>query len=193
MSENSTPRYLLGHAAPDDHDWLDALDRAAIGAGGARLALAPRSALSVFEGEWTGGGVGLWRFETPAELSKVALGTPKPGGFALSLPEGAGAARPADDAGFIVVQGMFTDMAKAAVYSQALPPIYAKYNGFYLALSRPDAITVLAGAWAPQAVVIAAFDSPDGPQTFWRSPEYTAAKALRAGGGNFLVVAFPAA
>ncbi len=191
MSEDDDmPRLVFGHADPADPDWLDGLDRAVATAGGTRLALAAPSSLSVFEGEWTGGAVGLWRCANSAGLC-AAIGTPGSGSFALSVAERPDTAPLAPGSGFMVVQGMFTDAAKAGAYSQALPPIYVRYGGFYLALSRPDAITVLAGDWAPKAVVIAAFGAPDGPETFWRSPEYTAAKALRAGAGHFLVVAFP--
>ena len=189
-NDDDTPRLVFGHADAADPDWLDGLDKAAIAGGGTRLALAAPSSLSVFEGEWTGGAVGLWRCANSAAL-RAAIGTPAPGSFAISLPERPDAAPAAPGSGFMVVQGMFTDAAKAGAYSQALPPIYVRYGGFYLALSRPDAIMVLAGDWAPKAVVIAAFGAHDGPETFWRSPEYTAAKALRAGAGHFLVVAFP--
>jgi uncharacterized protein (DUF1330 family) len=192
MTNEPSPIYVFACANPADADWLGDLDAAAVGGGGARLALAPPSAISIFEGDWPGGAAGLWRFENSAFARKavLAVGAPKPGDFALCIPERPDA--PPPSAGFMIVQGLFTDPAKAAAYGQALPPIYVQYEGSYLALSRPDAIAVLAGDWAPRAVVIATFRSATGAETFWRSPEYAAAKKLRAGGGHFLVIAFPA-
>ncbi len=157
------------------------------------MALAGPREISVFEGGWPGGSIGLWRMtdQAVARASVAAAGAPGPRSFALSAPERPGAPPPPRGAGLMLVQGMFTDPAKAAAYNRALPPIYVQYRGFYLALSRPDAIERLAGDWEPQAIVLAAFADPAGAAAFWNSPEYAAAKRLREGGGNFRVIAFP--
>jgi uncharacterized protein (DUF1330 family) len=192
VTVDQTARILVGYADGADAGWLDRLDAATIAAGGTKLALAQPSAISVFEGDWPGGAIGLWRLADGAAARHVATSAEAPaqGGFAVSVPELPGAAQPVAGAGLLLVQGLFTDAAKAAAYNRALPPIYARHGGFYLALARPDAIERVAGAWSPKAIVLAAFTSPAASNAFWRSDEYTAAKALRAGGGQFLVVAF---
>lgn len=71
---------------------------------------------------------------------------------------------------------------KMAPYSAALPPIYARYGGFYLALGAPSrGVEHLAGTWGPRAVMLGQF--PDYPATagFWWGPEYRAASKLREG------------
>ena len=190
MNDAPPGRILLAYAPPSDPAWIDRLDRAATA--GRRLGLARPSDISVFEGDWPGGSVGVWRFpDTISAREAAAAIAPAAGGFALAMPERPGASSPAIGGGLMLVQGLFTDAAKAAAYNQALPPIYALHDGFYLVLARADMIEHLAGDWEPKAVVLAAFPSPAASANFWYSPEYGAAKLLRAGGGDFLVVAFP--
>lgn len=91
--------------------------------------------------------------------------------------------------GYLLVMGSFTDMAKRAAYSAALPPIYAQHGGRYLGVGGPGrGVEVLAGNWVPRGVVFALFGEPTAVQSFWDSPEYRAAVELRRGAGSFDVL-----
>jgi uncharacterized protein (DUF1330 family) len=92
-----------------------------------------------------------------------------------------------DRPAYLLVQGTVTDREGFQAYSAALPPIYQKYRGEYLALVPAPQIDVLEGPPELRSVVIARFPSKAAAQAFWHSPEYTAAKALRAGKGTFYV------
>jgi len=92
-----------------------------------------------------------------------------------------------DRPAYLLVQGTVTDREGFQAYSAALPPIYHKYGGAYLALVPAPQIEVLEGNPEIRSVVIAKFPSKAAALAFWHSPEYTAAKALRAGKGTFYV------
>ena len=93
-----------------------------------------------------------------------------------------------DRPAYLLVQGQVTDRAGFQAYSAALPPIYRRYGGEYLALVPAPQVEVLEGPPEHRSVVIAKFPSRAAAQAFWHSPEYTAAKALRAGKGTFHVM-----
>jgi uncharacterized protein (DUF1330 family) len=67
--------------------------------------------------------------------------------------------------GYLLVQGKVTDLEGFKAYNAALPPIYKKFGGHY----------------------IAKFPSKEAAWGFWKSAEYEAAKKLRAGKGTFFV------
>jgi uncharacterized protein (DUF1330 family) len=92
-------------------------------------------------------------------------------------------ARPA----YLLVQGDVTDREGFRAYSAALPPIYRKYRGQYIALVPAPLVEVLEGEPENRSVVIARFPSRDDARAFWNSPEYAEAKKLRAGKGTFYV------
>jgi uncharacterized protein (DUF1330 family) len=171
---------------------LAAVDNAVKQAGGVRLALADLEKLTILEGEWPGGAVGLWGLpDTDTAAEAVSQAGPWEGGsFAVLVSQREGAKWPQAEAGFLLVQGGFTDPVKAAAYNAALPPVYAKFSGYYLALARADSIVHLAGDWEPKSMVVGIFPSVARTQGFWHSDEYKAAKMLRQGGGHFLVAAF---
>jgi uncharacterized protein (DUF1330 family) len=88
---------------------------------------------------------------------------------------------------YLLVQGTVTDREGFKAYSAALPPIYRKYGGEYLALVPAPLLEVLEGTPEMRSIVIARFASKSAAQAFWNSPEYTAARHLRAGKGTFYV------
>jgi uncharacterized protein (DUF1330 family) len=99
------------------------------------------------------------------------------------MSEPANAPRPA----YLLVQGQVTDREGFKAYSAALPPIYRKYGGHYVALAPAPQIEVMEGEPERRSVVIAEFPSKEAARAFWNSPEYTEAKKLREGKGTFYV------
>lgn len=91
-------------------------------------------------------------------------------------------------AGYLVVQGTVTDREGFKAYSAALPPIYEKYGGRYLAMVPAPRVEVAEGDAEHRSVVIARFDSKEAAWAFWNSPEYAEAKKLREGKGEFYVM-----
>ena len=90
--------------------------------------------------------------------------------------------------GYLVVQGVVTDRDGFKAYSAALPPIYEKYGGRYLAMVPAPLVDVAEGDAEHRSVVIARFASKEAAWAFWNSPEYAAAKQLREGKGHFFVM-----
>ncbi len=88
---------------------------------------------------------------------------------------------------YLLVQGTVTDMAGFKAYNDALPPIYAKFSGHYIALTPAPNVEVAEGEARHESILIARFPSKAAAWGFWNSPEYTAAKQLRAGKGRFYV------
>ena len=71
---------------------------------------------------------------------------------------------------------------KMVPYSTALPPIYDKYKGAYIAIGGPGrGVDWLAGDWTNRSIMIGEFPSRAAVGDFWWSPEYGAAAKLRAG------------
>lgn len=93
----------------------------------------------------------------------------------------------ADRPAYILVQGHVTDREGFKAYSAALPPIYRKYGGHYVALVPAPLLEVVEGSPENRSVVLAKFPSREAARAFWHSPEYTEAKKLREGKGTFYV------
>lgn len=90
--------------------------------------------------------------------------------------------------GYLLVLGHSLVPEKMARYSQALPPIYEKYGGFYLAIGGPGrGVEHLEGPWFDHSLVLGQFGAPEDVRSFWYSPEYEEAKKLRKDGGEFNV------
>ena len=96
----------------------------------------------------------------------------------------ASATRPA----YLLVQGVVTDPDGFKAYNAALPPIYRKYGGAHVSLTPAAKVETIEGVAEGRSVVISKFPSKEAALAFWHSPEYTAAKALRAGKGTFTVM-----
>jgi uncharacterized protein (DUF1330 family) len=99
------------------------------------------------------------------------------------MSEHATAARPA----YLLVQGRVTDREGFKAYSAALPAIYRRYGGEYLALVPAPEVEVAEGEPELRSIVLARFPSRAAARAFWDSPEYAEAKRLRAGKGTFYV------
>lgn len=88
---------------------------------------------------------------------------------------------------YLLVQGQVTDREGFKTYSAALPPIYRKYGGEYLALVPAPQVEVAEGDAEHRSIVLARFPSRAAARAFWDSPEYAAARKLREGKGTFFV------
>jgi uncharacterized protein (DUF1330 family) len=90
--------------------------------------------------------------------------------------------------GYIVVQSTVTNPEQYANYAKLSPDIIAKYGGRFLARGGKSA--TLEGPTAPQRIVVIEFPNYDAAQAFYHSPEYTAARKVRAGAATmqFVVV-----
>jgi uncharacterized protein (DUF1330 family) len=92
-----------------------------------------------------------------------------------------------DRPAYLLVQGRVTDREGFNAYSAALPPIYRKYGGEYLALVPAALVEVAEGDAEDRSIVLARFPSRAAARAFWDSPEYAAARRLREGKGSFFV------
>lgn len=90
--------------------------------------------------------------------------------------------RDSDTCGYSLAFARDIISAKMGPYSSALPPIYAKYAGKYLAVASPGrGAEHLHGTWGPRAVMVAEFPDVAAVDGFWWGPEYRAAARLREG------------
>jgi uncharacterized protein (DUF1330 family) len=109
-------------------------------------------------------------------------------GLALGLVPPLGAWQPGPKKAYLVVLADITDPAQYAEYAKLSPGILAAHGGKYLA--RAGRAEVLEGAPFSGRVVVAEFPSYAAAQAFYASPEYTRARALRAGAAEarFVIV-----
>ncbi len=91
-------------------------------------------------------------------------------------------------AAYIIARIEVTDAAQYEQYKAAAPAAIAKYGGTYL--TRGGAVETAEGDDESRRVVILQFPDMDAARTFYKSPEYTAAREKRAGAANgqFLIV-----
>ena len=75
-----------------------------------------------------------------------------------------------------------TDSAQYEEYKRLAPATIAQYGGRYL--TRGGATSILEGTWAPPRVVVLEFPTADAARTWYNSPEYTKARAARAGAAS---------
>ena len=80
-------------------------------------------------------------------------------------------------AAYVIVQIDIHDPATYERYKELAPPSIAQYGGRYIA--RGGATETLEGAWRPSRLVILEFPDMDAARTWWASPEYAEAKAMR--------------
>lgn len=93
---------------------------------------------------------------------------------------------PAPIGAYMIVQGKGYAAQDLGPYAAALPPIYAKYGGRYVAFETD--IDVAEGDSDYQAIIISAWPDKAAARAFWDSPEYAEAIKLREGIGEFDVV-----
>lgn len=111
---------------------------------------------------------------------------------ALPMNEATAATPPAPGPGYLVVIGKGTDRERMVTYSRALPPVYAKAGGRYLAIGGPGrGVEWLAGPWQDRSLVLARFDGLPQVLAFWWGDDYRQAVRLRERAGQFTVVAVP--
>ena len=78
---------------------------------------------------------------------------------------------------YVIAHINVIDPVKYEDYKKLAPLSIAKYGGRYLCRGpEPD---VLEGDWDPKRLVILEFPSAAQARTWWESPEYAPAKALR--------------
>jgi uncharacterized protein (DUF1330 family) len=96
--------------------------------------------------------------------------------------------RQSEKKAYLLVQVDVTNVAQYQEYGKHSPAIVAKYGGRYLA--RAGRTVTLEGTPAKSRVVVIEFPSLARAQAFYDSPEYVAARKLRAGAGDaqFVVV-----
>lgn len=80
---------------------------------------------------------------------------------------------------YLVVEMQITDPEQFKHYMAVTPATVAAHGGEYLA--RGGRLDVLEGDWQPPRMVLLRFAGFEQAQAFYRSAEYQAAKALRAG------------
>ena len=91
--------------------------------------------------------------------------------------------------GYLVVEAKVSDPEAYARYRTLAAEAVEKFGGRYLVRGGP--VEILEGPWtAPERLVIVEFDSPELAKQFYDSPEYRAAREVRAGAAdmNMLVV-----
>jgi uncharacterized protein (DUF1330 family) len=89
--------------------------------------------------------------------------------------------------GYLLVQGVVTDIEGFKAYNAALPSIYQKFGGHYLTVTPAAQVEVAEGEPRRESILIAKFPSKQAAWDFWNSTEYAAAKKLREGKGRFFV------
>jgi uncharacterized protein (DUF1330 family) len=87
---------------------------------------------------------------------------------------------------YVLVDAKVTDPAQYDEYRKVAPAAIARYGGRYLV--RGGATTVLEGEWQPNRIVVLEFPDADAARRFYDSPEYRAARALRAGAAAMNVI-----
>lgn len=90
---------------------------------------------------------------------------------------------------YMLVMGKNYNPPDLGPYAQALPPIYAKYGGEYVAFSTN--VDIAEGQYDYQSLIISGWPDAASARKFWDSPEYREAIKLREGIGEFDVVIVP--
>ena len=80
---------------------------------------------------------------------------------------------------YLLVQVDVTNPQQYGEYAKLSPAIIEKFGGHFLA--RGGRATTLEGRAAPSRVVVIEFPSYERAQAFYNSPEYVAARKVRAG------------
>ena len=78
---------------------------------------------------------------------------------------------------FVVVDISIHDPETYERYKRLAPASTAQYGGRYAV--RGGATQALEGDWTPERLVILEFPTADAARTWWSSPEYSEARAIR--------------
>lgn len=92
-------------------------------------------------------------------------------------------------AAYLLVLARISDRLRFGNYVRALPPIYARYGGRYLAVAPALSVEQFGHTETPQSVVVSRWPSFEQLSRFWSSPDYREVADLRARTGEFLVAA----
>lgn len=94
-----------------------------------------------------------------------------------------------DHCGYLIVLVRITDPERFRNYVRALPPVFQKFGGRYLAVC-PASQVMAFGAQAPDvSVMISVWPSLERIHQFWTSIDYQTVRELRSGTGEFHVMA----
>ena len=88
---------------------------------------------------------------------------------------------------YLIVETDIHDPEQYERYKAASPGAVTAGGGRFLA--RGGELAVLEGDWRPARLVVLEFEDLDAVRRFYDSPEYQAAKALRAGAATLRMVA----
>jgi uncharacterized protein (DUF1330 family) len=78
---------------------------------------------------------------------------------------------------YIISDVSVRDSEAMQIYRTRAAASIAQYGGRYLA--RGGAVSLLEGDWTPQTIIVVEFPSAEQAQTWYRSPEYASALAMR--------------
>jgi uncharacterized protein (DUF1330 family) len=78
---------------------------------------------------------------------------------------------------YIIVDVDIHDPVRYEEYKRQTPGSLAKYGGRFIV--RGGHCATLEGDWQPGRIVVLEFDTVEQARTWWDSPEYAPAKALR--------------
>lgn len=78
--------------------------------------------------------------------------------------------------GYVIVQAEVLDEAAARAYAELAGPSIEQYGGRYVVAGMPE---VIEGEW-PGRVIVLEFPDLDRARQWYESPEYTAARRIRA-------------
>ena len=90
---------------------------------------------------------------------------------------------------YLLVSYSVSDPEQLAKYREAVPAVIRKYGGRHIV--RGGDITVLEGSHDGRRRVVLEFPSMEAIHEFWNSSDYAVVKPLRAGAGEFDVLAVP--
>jgi uncharacterized protein (DUF1330 family) len=79
--------------------------------------------------------------------------------------------------GYVVLSVEVLDAERYKEYARMGPSTVTQYGGRYLVRGGP--VELRSGSWEPKRLVILEFPSVQQARTWWDSPEYAPAKALR--------------
>jgi uncharacterized protein (DUF1330 family) len=84
---------------------------------------------------------------------------------------------------YMIVNTRSSDPERMAEYRRLAQAAVEQYGGRYLVRGAP--YVTLEGSWQPTRLVMLEFPSMASARTFYDSPEYAAARAVRAGVSDF--------
>lgn len=85
-------------------------------------------------------------------------------------------------AAYVLVEVEVTDPATYEEYKQLTPATLAAYGGRFIV--RGGTFETLESDWKPNRVVVLEFPTVEQAKTWWNSPEYSTAKAIRQRAAN---------